>query len=744
MKKFLGILIMAALLMGMIPSAFAVPYTDYPWIYEDFERDDPIEAECSNASIEHIMGGVAETQGAARIKVNKDYGTAKFPFRIKNGVTYNVSAWIKMNGDVPSNNSLHFIFYMHQRLGDGSPAEKASCFKDVVVGNVEYSTDEYVYVATTFKYDGKGRLNGADVDTCDGHATVELRVGDGKLSTTNGSVIDYTLDDLIVEPVMTEQDAPVEDTSVGFKNGNFESGFDGSVWSTSNCKVSVVDGANNTNKGVMITSTGNYGQIKQRAPMQFNKAYRISLYAKAGDGATVGKELRLIIDRKDGKTDDAIITNYEYLPSSSLQSSMPSIVLTDEWQKIEMIYKNSMVTFEKNEPYIYPRVGSGTELECYCLDELEIEEIPAIVYNGDFSLGKTGWKSDGVSATVSDDIPDGAAAQSMKITETSNQGSFSQGINVQPGRSYIISFDAKGESWNEAVDEIELYPVLDRYVSNSLDKELYENLTTDDGAPAILTKDWQHYEFTYDCKETADKYRVPLFYLKTGNGKKKSTYYLANVEIIDITESDEAPDDDPVEQTGIIELMTEGRTIEKMPVTFTYGISGATDPDGIVKIMKTYKDRYVSVGSARLDGSPVEYTIRAEDVGSSLKFVVVLVADEMPVDVRSISTGELTYALNLKPKFTSAIAAADISARCDIKNDEGDIDIVAVLMLFDENNAVTAVSEETVHSEMGGSDTIVISIPKTPETKSARLFIWEGRSAADTTMNSLIGNILLR
>ena len=95
MKKFLGILIMAALLMGMIPSAFAVPYTDYPWIYEDFEKDEPIEAECSNASIEHVMGGVAETQGAARIKVNKDYGTAKFPFRIKNGVTYNVSAWIK-------------------------------------------------------------------------------------------------------------------------------------------------------------------------------------------------------------------------------------------------------------------------------------------------------------------------------------------------------------------------------------------------------------------------------------------------------------------------------------------------------------------------------------------------------------------------------------------------------------------------------------------------------------------------
>ena len=138
-----------AMALAMLLSAAAMPvsakpYAEYPWVYEDFETDEAINAVTSNASIARTTDGAGGTKGAARITVTRDYGTAKFPFIIKNGTTYRMSAWIKMIGDIPQNSSLHFIFYMHQKLADGSPAETASCFKDIVVNDVQYSTEEYV------------------------------------------------------------------------------------------------------------------------------------------------------------------------------------------------------------------------------------------------------------------------------------------------------------------------------------------------------------------------------------------------------------------------------------------------------------------------------------------------------------------------------------------------------------------------------------------------------------------------
>ena len=211
----------------------AKPYAEYPWVYEDFEKDEPINATASNASIARAAGGVGGTQGAARITATRDFGTAKFPFRIKKGTTYRLSAWVKMVGDIPSNSSFHFIIYTHQKLADGSPAENASCFNDISVSNIPYSQDEYVYITTTFTYEGTGRLNSQTVETCDGDATVEMRVGNGQLASTNGNPIDFLLDDLIVEPVTEEGGDAVVDTSIGFKNGNFETGYDDTAWSKS-------------------------------------------------------------------------------------------------------------------------------------------------------------------------------------------------------------------------------------------------------------------------------------------------------------------------------------------------------------------------------------------------------------------------------------------------------------------------------------------------------------------------------
>lgn len=734
-----------AIVLAMIFSAAAMPvsakpYAEYPWVYEDFEADEAINATTSNATIARTTDGVGGTKGAARITATRDYGTAKFPFLIKNGTTYRMSAWIKMIGDVPQNSSLHFIFYMHQKLADGSPAETANCFKDIVVNEVPYSTDEYVYVTTTFTYEGTGRLNGVDVATCDGDATVELRVGNGTLATTNGNTIDYLVDDLIVEPVTQEGGDTVVDTSIGFANGNFETGFDDTVWNKQSCNVSLVDGANGTKNGVMITSTGNYGQIKQRVPMEFNKAYRISLYAKAGDEATIGKELRLIIDRKDGKTDDTITTNYEYLPQTAISSDPSSLILTDEWQKIEFIYKNSLATFEQTKPYIYPRVGSGTGLECYCLDEMEIEELPGMIYNGSFENGTDGWNADGVSAQITDDAPEGYSS-SAKITETSNYGGLKQGAAIKQGKSYKISFMAKGESWAGDGEEIEIYPVLDRFAENSTDNEFYENLMLSDGTPAMLTKDWQRYEFDYVCDIDTDNYRVPIFYLQIGDGRADAVYYITDVTITDTSVPDDTEEpEEPAVQPEVKGMTVSGKPVEGYNLELSYEMEGDV-PGGLIKIMRSYNGQYVSVGSAFLDGTPVSYIPDAADAGETVKFIALpITADNEPLTVKSIETEKITHALNIEPMFTSDFGEGNISAEVEIINNSRELEITAVLALFDENNTMTSMTEKSINSVLEGTDTIALELPDNGAAK-ARLFVWEGSSAAETTMNSLIENV---
>lgn len=738
MKRYLSIILSALMLTALMPSwAQAKPYEAYPWVYEDFEKDESINATASNASISRVEGGVADTLGAARITASRDYGTAKFPFQIKNGTTYKASAWVKMVGDIPQSNVFHFIFYMHQKLADGSPAENASCFKDISVSGVEYSQDSWTYVTTTFEYTGTGRLNGMDVETCDGDATVEIRLANGTLASTNGNPIDYLIDDLIVEPVMEEEGEEVKDTSIGIKNGNFELGFDEQTWSKQNCNVELIEGANGTNNGVKITSTGSYGQIKQRAPIEFNKAYRISLYAKAGDEATIGKEFKLIIDRKDGKTDGSITTNYEFLPASAIRSEPSNLILTDEWQKIEFIYKASKATFESNKPYIYPRVGSGTENECYCVDEIEVEEIGGIVYNGDFSEGLDGWVKYDADAQISQDVPNGDFENSVMVTETASQGALMQGVNLQQGRDYKISFYAKGVSWNDDSENLELHPVLDRYAENSTDADFYENLVLDDGTSAILTKDWQYYEFNYTCNVETDQYRVPLFYLKTGNGRKRTAYYMTGVEIIDVTKEDEPEPEEP--KADISNLNIDGKTIEGYDLTFTYESSGI--PNGLVKIMKSFNDRYVSVGSALLDGSAVLYTPRTEDCGSTIKFYAVAIDGDLNPSAKSVESSVVTYALDINAKFTSTLNAEEISGMVEINNNEEEHNVVAMLMLFDENNAMIEMDWKNVTSKVGAKDTINLVLPKDERAKSARIFVWEGNSAVDNEMISLIPNV---
>ena len=105
---------------------------------------------------------------------------------------------------------------------------------------------------------------------------------------------------------------------------------------------------------------------------------------------------------------------------------------------------------------------------------------------------------------------------------------------------------------------------------------------------------------------------------------------------------------------------------------------------------------------------------------------------------------EIKNALNIKPVFLSDISDDTINARVEINNNYRDIDITAVLALFDENNTMTAMKEYSLTSLFEARDYLDLSIENSYTAKTAKLFVWEGKTAAETTMNSLTENISIQ
>ena len=256
----------------------------------------------------------------------------------------------------------------------------------------------------------------------------------------------------------------------------------------------------------------------------------------------------------------------------------------------------------------------------------------------------------------------------------------------------------------------------------------------------MLTEEWQRFEFEYSCNIETDKYRTPIVYLQTGNGKKRTTYYITGFSVEDITPGGEP--DTPREDPEVTDLTVDGKTVEGHTLTLSYEMSGDIC-GGLVKIMRSYKDGYVSVGSAFLDGEPVRYTPTESDAGGVIKFIAVPIDSENePMKVKSVETDRITYSLNIEPEFVTDFESGSVSAEIEINNNDKERDITAVLAFFDKNNTMTDMCEKTVRSRLESIETIRLELTDNGAAK-ARIFVWEGGSAAETTMNSLIENVCM-
>ncbi len=186
----------------MIPGtvSFARPQGNINrWVYEDFEAGDISHIAAVNSVLKRsTMHTYGRSAGALDVLVNKNAGAPSIAMEQRAGEVYDISCYIKMK-ETPLKDEVRFIF---QAPSVSDPAKKA--YNTVTVSNAGLRAGKWTHITGRYTCDGKGKLVGvADRVAVTENGTVDLRIGDGNISTTsaNGKTIDYYLDDFTITPV---------------------------------------------------------------------------------------------------------------------------------------------------------------------------------------------------------------------------------------------------------------------------------------------------------------------------------------------------------------------------------------------------------------------------------------------------------------------------------------------------------------------------------------------------------------
>ena len=368
MKKVVWVLILA-LILPLLPAQIAFAEdtagNSAMFVLEDYESGtlgETAKVKGASTKAEVVTSGTAGgSKVAMRVQTSSDFGTVNYEFGSRKDYTYDISVWIKV-AETPLKDEVHFIIYNLSKE-DG----ETSLYRDIAVINAGLVKGKWVKVSAVFECNGIGRKVGVgDFETIP-TGSAEIRIGSGRPKETMASgVIEYVMDDFVIMP--REKYVPQEGELI--YNGSFEEEDYLSGW-TANSSSEVTQlfpGANGTASAANIRVKGNWGSItQQEVDIRFGRTYSVSFWAKATSPEAVGLQIELILDRSKRQTDTAV-PNYQYITDPD------NLYLTEDWQLYEMTYNDNLVTYDSVKPNFYFRVGNGTELVSYAVDELTITE----------------------------------------------------------------------------------------------------------------------------------------------------------------------------------------------------------------------------------------------------------------------------------------------------------------------------------------------------------------------------------
>ncbi len=373
MKKICYVLV-CVILLSLCPCVMAAVETPEQdaaqrinFVLDDFSQENITAEISSRATVTRVIDGVGTAEGAAHIRVEKEYASLSYPFGAKAGQTYDISCWIKMD-ETPKLDQVQFVIYNFD-----AETGKKMLYNMVTVSKAGLTKDKWVKVSATYVGQTTGREAGVGNFPVTDKGNLHIRIGDGRSENTmHSGNIAYTIDDICVIPRKSEKQVITEDNLL--PNGNFEAENYMENWTSggSNTALEEIAGANGTASAMKIGVLNNWGTaIQHDVDMRFGRKYKISFWAKATSTEAEGKEIYFILSRTvGGGKVDLQIPNYEYIYPKSDRK------LGAEWKYYEMEYYNTLCTDDPIKPSFMFRVGNGTELLSYAIDEVQIHEIP--------------------------------------------------------------------------------------------------------------------------------------------------------------------------------------------------------------------------------------------------------------------------------------------------------------------------------------------------------------------------------
>mgnify|MGYP002545078641 CR=1 FL=1 len=774
MKKYISLALVLGMLLtlvGIIPAEAKV-YTDYPYIYSDFE--DPASVSDftpAGAESQWVEEGAKGTSGSVRwVQKKAEVADLKFPLKDARFMLtgkFKMSAWIKLETDVctlkDSADKMNFIFWGPAIDKDGK-VTTTSWQTGWNVDKLGLNSGEWVYVEKVMSWDGAMRHGTLHTEMENAKFEFAPRVGDTngvlKNSLASGTELSYLIDDFIVEPVLDEYVPNTEEPTVDF--------FEYMDFSDSNLSTYKISGSlNNLKHNGENGPDGKAGYVSYKStvdqkvfadimmpayPFNYNKLYKFSFWAKADDDDTVGSRASICLMR-DGRldfTNDVGVyggsNKYHYL-------RFPND-LSKDWKYYEVYMKRNVRTFDEKSVKIQFRVGNtsrasaagvqeGQEGVAYSIDDFKIEEL-SVPSNGDFEWLKSdipatdvgngqsddsykygtfySWFQSGATVEESSDVPtDSAGKKSAKITTTEANGGINQGVYIENNVENEFTFWAKGEG-DSVGKNIQIK--LDRTVANKDAKDVYEVPDTELlGEGLALTDQWKKYTIPYNSAFStpagADPNagpRQPFMSFVVDGGAAGLTYYVDDVAIA----PKEAPKPD-YQLPYATNLSLESTNVVGGTATFRYDfqteLENVFEGNSVVRVMKELADGS-SVTLAQLSASTniYEYIIPESAIGGTLRFEIMPFTEGgVAGAVYKISADDMVKtAFTITPTLGEFDAASgSITGSLFVENnkaDDSDMNMFLAIILYDEDNGVVRFDSKPISVTKGNSDTITLSV----------------------------------
>jgi len=794
MKKILSIVLTLAMMLTMVSilpvqAEEATDVATYPYINYSFDTDKTGIARdggnyksewSSEEGVAGVPGSVLLTMSGSETGYPGDIHLSVPDLSLLIGKKMKISCWAKIDTTKTKVKANSLTFLVFGKTATTSGDSSAHKYLSAAKMSGDLNSGNWVYTETILD-NWNGTMS--DNDILLREVSIAPRIGgsagggtmkEGLADDSPTRSIVWYLDEVRVEPVVETNEEVVVDENVLFYDGC--SGNKKVNGGTYNSGIGHDGKAGYASYEVTAAKPGYADFTSPNVNVKANTWYKISLWGKADDAATVGDFVQINLMRqsrldKTVDSSDAADHPAPYAGNAYQMIRLTEKRLTNDWQYYEVYFKRNVKTFDNKTMSIWFRCGDDTKARKFSYDDFKIEEVGGAVTNGDFELKKTdipstphsgsnetakddynrygtfyGWHEVGATASVSTDVrPDSEGTQSAKIVTTAAGAELHQGLFVQNNTDMEFKFWAKGEG--ESVGK-PIQVKLDRKVSKKDALDVYNVPDTELlGEDMVLTDEWQEYTVRYTPSFTASGTasagvipRLPFMSIVVDGGASGLTYYLDDITFEKYEEQVTEVVPPKAANVSVDGVAVTGSTV--YPYWDLDSVNGGLDNTFVRVAMVQDNGEEATLA---IEPLMYAYTIPEHVLGASLRFDILpgeQVGDEFLYgSFTSVKLGKVKPAMVITPTLGEFDAVnGSVTGKLYVENNTQDtLELFMVLALYDANDCAIRYEAEPISVAGGLDDDITVSVSTAAvegfaDVAKVKAFVWGGTGVFDTDM----------